>query len=103
MTDQTYNGWKGHGNRGSAYATWRIALELVDDMDLADVWREPPDERELADYLRDSVVDFVCAEDPNAEMTVTQYALAFLDDVSWQEIAENILENWENDTARPEV
>lgn len=89
MTDTTYNGWKN-------YATWRINLEIVGDQDFHDVYDEKPEEHELADYIKDTTTEFVSGEDYDAEHLTTQYALAFLDTVDWQEIAEHILSDWED-------
>lgn len=101
MSDETYNGWKGKGNRASAYATWRVNLELVGDMVNAemhkDAFDEKPDEYDLADWLKDSVEELVCMKDPHGEHLTTQYALAFLDDVNYDEIAEHILLDWDDD------
>ena len=97
MSDNTYNGWQGDGTRASAYATWRIGLELVNDRDdWGEVFRERPDERELADHLEEYVNECVFMEDPGLETLVSQYAAAFLDDVSWRELAEHILLDADN-------
>lgn len=91
MSDETYNGWEGKGSKESAYATWRVALELVD----FGYWSEEIDERTcvftLADRIKDECTEIVCGDDHTAERLVTQYALSFLDDVNWYEIAEHIL------------
>lgn len=103
MTDNTYNGWTGNGSRESAYATWRIMLEIVDDIVNVDPdgfrsrWDERPSVIDLAESLKEEVRELVCGEDYHAEQLVTQYALAFLDEVSWYEIAEHILADWPNE------
>lgn len=96
MSETAYNGWEGKGTRASAYATWRVMLELVTDQDYHDAYEDKPEDQELADYIEEQITEFVCLEDPNAEHIVTQYAMAFLDDVSWDEIAEHILLDWED-------
>lgn len=101
MSETAYNGWEGNGTRASAYATWRVMLEIVSDMqdEIRSEWYdEKPEERDLADRIKDCVEEIVCSsvEDDDAEKLATQYALAFLDDVSWDEIAENILSDWED-------
>ena len=96
--DLTYNGWAGKGSRESAYATWRVRLELVDDdTPYHEQFDKKPDTADLADVIKDTVTEYVCGEDYNAEKLVTQYALAFLDDVSWHEIAETMLVDWPED------
>lgn len=96
MSDETYNGWTGKGNKASAYATWRVMLELVDTDYIHEGYAEKPDARELADRIEEDSTEYVLAsvEDENAEKLATQYAMAFLDDVSWDEIAEHILSDW---------
>jgi hypothetical protein len=80
--NETYNGWTGKGNHASAYATWRVSLELCDDICNSLVGA-------LADYLKETCQDLICGEDYHQETIATQYAMAFLDDVSWDEIAEH--------------
>ena len=85
-----YNGWYN-------YATWRINLELVDADSLYDCFEEKPDGYALADTIREDVTEYVCGEDYNAEKLATQYALAFIDDVNFDEIADIILADWPED------
>lgn len=96
MSEDTYNGWTGKGNRASAYATWRVNLELVGDIEWSEEYDEKPDRDELADRIKEDVEAIVCGEDYDAEQLVTQYALAFLDDVNYDEIAEHILFDWDD-------
>jgi hypothetical protein len=93
---EDYNGWVGKGNKASAYATWRVKLELVDADYLYEGYAEAPDAHDLADRIEEDCKDYVCAsvDDEGAEKLATQYALAFLDNVSWDEIAEHILSDW---------
>jgi hypothetical protein len=99
MGDNAYNGWEGNGSRESAYATWRVNLELGfgDRDDWADAYDEKPDAYDLAESIKAEAEEWVCGDDPDANDLRTQYALAFLDDVSWYEIAENILLGWPED------
>jgi len=99
MTDETYNGWEGKGNKASAYATWRIMLELVDPEWLREAFPAgEPTVYGLAEHIKEETTSFVCesVNDPNAEHVATQYAMAFLEEVSWMEIAEHILRDWED-------
>jgi hypothetical protein len=94
--NRCYNGWEGDGNRASAYATWRVCLELFSDRDdWTDTFDEKPSEDELADHIQEYVEEIVFIHDPNEERLVSQYAQAFLGDVNWCEIAEHILLDWE--------
>ena len=73
-----YNGW-------SNYATWRINLEILGDIQF--------DEHVSADYLKEIVNDCVFRnEDFSNLWLVKDYALAFLNDVNYYEIAEHINE-----------
>jgi len=78
-----YNGW-------SNYATWRINLEILSDMEF--------DEQVSADYLEDLVEELVFI-DVN-KCIAADYARAFIAQVNFYEIAESINEelqtNYEN-------
>lgn len=98
--DTAYNGWEGNGTRASAYATWRVMLEMIEEdyvhESYGDDPENKPDAHDLADWLKEYAEEMLCTDDTNAEHLTTQYALAFLDDVSWQEIAEQILLDWDD-------
>ena len=86
--DTTCNGW-------TNCATWRVNLELCNDWldslsrDVEAGYREPFTSKiALADELKETVSEFVCGDDHDAQSIATQYALAFLDNVNWYEIAE---------------
>ncbi len=74
MKKKTYNGW-------ANYETWRVNLELFDGD--AEAWRlddvNPNMMREFAEELIEQSTDKGIGRD---------YALAFLQNVDWQEIAE---------------
>ena len=73
-----YNGW-------SNYATWRINLEILGDIQF--------EEHISADYLQEIVYDCVFGgRDFSGLSLVKDYALAFLRDVNYYEIAEHINE-----------
>jgi hypothetical protein len=85
MSNSSYNGW-------TNYATWRVNLEIFDGQD-----PEGFDLDQSAYYLgRDLKVyaeELIC--DYKNETTLAQdYALAFLSDVNWTEIAEHVIENY---------
>ena len=67
MSKATYNGW-------TNYATWRINLEIFDGLD--QVWD--------ADEARQYVEDYIHA---SSSGIARDYALAFISDVNWHEIA----------------
>lgn len=94
MTDTTCNGW-------SNYATWRVNLELCDDMLQSmledtkygsfDFLKSAEYPRvTLSDWLKETCEDLVC-EQGDADTLAKQYALAFLSEVDWYRIADNFL------------
>jgi hypothetical protein len=79
--DSTYNGW-------TNYATWRVNLEICADLINSMIGETTFDDvGTLADFLRDYVHEHVCGEDYDQVRLATQYAMAFLDEVNWYEIA----------------
>ena len=97
MSDETYNGWTGKGDKGSAYATWRVALEMFDGRDPEDYgWseEEPPDAATLAENLRADVEELLDATLDSSTHTIRGWVEAFLADVEYEEIAENMLSDW---------
>lgn len=84
----TYNGW-------TNYATWRVNLEIFDGMSARDVTgRSLPAVSELKDALRE------CAEqaiEASGEGLARDYALAFLADVNWWEIANHMIADEERE------
>ena len=74
-----YNGW-------SNYATWRINLEILGDIQF--------DEHVSADYLQETVEDCVFSnyEMQNGSHLVEDYARSFISNVNYYEIAEHINE-----------
>ena len=86
MNDNKYNGW-------TNYATWRVNLEILADMD----WYET--EHVDVDYLKELVENIVFGE-YRANNTITSrlaedYARAFLNEVNYDEILERILDEKE--------
>jgi hypothetical protein len=88
--DNKHNGW-------TNYATWRVNLEWFDGLTCEDVTGNDPadydDVSDLADSIQ-SYVESVLTNDADEGSTVYSYALAFLSDVNWYEIAEHKLEEW---------
>jgi len=84
MEDKTYNGW-------TNYATWRVNLECIDGLNPHDMgW--PMDAYELADALRDHVESYIVCT--TSEGVGRDYAMAFVSDVNWFEIAEHMIEDY---------
>jgi hypothetical protein len=71
MTDTKYNGW-------TNYATWRVNLEMFDGF-------EPDYEMEADDYKL-MAIEYLEAD--GTAGIAFDYAMAFIDNVNWHEIAE---------------
>jgi hypothetical protein len=83
--DTTYNGW-------TNYATWRVNLEMVDGSD----WHTRIDDEcqayELAPMLKEWAEEWI--EESSGEGFARDYALAFLSDVNWYEIALHLIADY---------
>lgn len=79
--EKTYNGW-------TNYATWRVNLEMFDGV----AWLEQFDDGisvyDAAQLLKESAHEHI--EATSAEGLARDYALAFLSDVNWHEIAQSM-------------
>jgi len=87
MSDnKKYNGW-------TNYATWRVQLEIIDGYD----WYEH--EHVDANYIKELVEDAVFGDGPeiNKDLLKNSYANAFLSDVNYYQIAQNIIDEAENE------
>lgn len=89
MTDTKHNGW-------TNYATWRVNLEIFDgmhfvreDVATSDVAITVSD---VADFLR-NVAEQAITEQDTREGLAVDYALAFLSDVNYHEIANHLIED----------
>ena len=91
MTDKTYNGW-------TNYATWRVNLELFDDFRVMD--KELMDDTYvLSKYLRETAEVYI--EDSSTDGPARDYALAFLSDVKWYEIAKHMIDDAKAEAEAP--
>jgi len=93
---QTYNGW-------SNYATWRVNLEVFDGLTPSDITgRALPAVSDLKDALQEWAEQAI--EDSSSEGLARDYALAFLSDVDWWDIANHMLVDYyvEEDMPIPE-
>ena len=97
MSQSTYNGWEN-------YATWRVNLELFDGMSPRDVtgWALPA-VSELREALQEMAEQHI--EDTSSEGLARDYAVAFLADVDWWEIANHMLADYadEEETSTEEA
>lgn len=90
MNDTKYNGW-------TNYATWRVNLEMFDGLDYSDIpvltrYTEPST-YEVAEYLKDWAEESISA-DATPEGLALDYALAFLSEVNWHEIAQHFVDDF---------
>jgi hypothetical protein len=87
MSNTTYNGW-------TNYATWRVNLELIDDIQDKETFfgiSEYTEAYELAKYIEQYVEECLSNDMPN-ELTLS-YAMAFIAEVNWYEIAQHLIED----------
>jgi len=89
MSD-TYNGW-------TNYATWRVNLEIFDSSNPSDYYGSygKSDAYTLGKELKEYAEELI--ENTSDAGLARDYALAFLSDVNWSEIAENILSDLEEE------
>lgn len=93
MSDKNYNGW-------TNYATWRVNLEVFDGSE--DQWEGFDDLHDLADALKDYAEELIIGS--STEGLARDYALSFLSDVDWRNIAEHYLpETEETEETESEV
>jgi hypothetical protein len=88
MEKQTYNGW-------TNYATWRVNLEMFDGLDLMDYGWHKLDGYDLAQAMKEYAEEFI--ELDCGKGLARDYALAFLQDVDWRDIAEHYICDYAND------
>ena len=90
---EKHNGW-------TNYATWRVNLEMFDGINPSDYW--VMDDADIEYTLPESLKEWAesIITDYKTETNLAQdYALAFMSDVNWNEIARHLiddhLENYE--------
>jgi hypothetical protein len=86
-----YNGW-------TNYATWRINLEIFDNTELGDFWgyhdAEEVEAYELGQTLQEYAEEILSEQSSGLAL---DYAMAFVSDVNWTEIAQSIIDNSKED------
>ena len=78
MKNETYNGW-------TNYATWRVNLEIFDGM------RSDIDDEKATSEGCHAYAEEIVSE--GSEGLALDYALAFLREVNWPEIADHLNES----------
>ena len=89
MVEKTYNGW-------TNYATWRVNLEIFDGLDPRDMGWSRLDKYDLSLILREHAEELIVLTSP--EGLARDYAMAFVDNVNYREIAEMMLESYAEET-----
>ena len=80
------NGW-------TNYATWRVHLELFDGQSPYDITgQRRPHKYDLQQALRDQATEALESSATAGQSLALDFALAFLSDVNWWEIATNLLD-----------
>jgi hypothetical protein len=87
-----YNGW-------TNYATWRVNLEIFDVFDPHDWWQGSfKDAYDLGQKLKDYAEELLSYE-AATEGWAFSYAMAFLSDVNWTEIAQHMIDEYSDEEA----
>lgn len=87
MSDKTYNGW-------TNYATWRVNLEVFDGPDKAELFDLTTLEAwDLGLVLKEYVEGHIYEAGGGEGNIAVDYALAFLSDVNWYEIAKHMIDD----------
>ena len=90
--DTKYIGW-------TNYATWRVNLEIFDGFDPFDNFSD--DQADMMDWLADALKEYaetLIYEAGGGDGNIAvDYALAFLSDVNWREIAEHMFMDYADD------
>ncbi|WP_276834347.1 DUF7249 family protein, partial [Chryseobacterium cucumeris] len=100
-TNNTYNGW-------TNYATWRVNLEMFDAWNIKDLCNMSNSEILNADAYAvgqelQQYAEMVLNEDAPADSFALAYALAFLNDVNWTEIASSMIETYKDEYSEEEA
>jgi len=90
MTDKTYNGW-------TNYATWRVNLEIFDGPDMDVLFDLTLPVEQLRHVLQDYVEGHIHESGGGNGNLAVDYALAFISDVNWYEIAEHMIEDYKEE------
>jgi hypothetical protein len=87
----TYNGW-------TNYATWRVNLEIFDGMTLEDFGYEDVQESYDFDHFEDVLREYAeeAIELTSSPGLARDYALAFLSEVHWLQIAGRLIDDFED-------
>jgi multimeric flavodoxin WrbA len=83
---EKYNGW-------TNYATWRVNLEIFDGFDMDSlVSFDMKDLYNLTELVEGYATDWIIESSESG--LARDYALAFLQEVNWKEIAQALVDNY---------
>ena len=85
MTTTEYNGW-------TNYATWRVNLEIFDGIDPTEMGWLKLNLYDLADALQEYAAEVVTM---GASGLALDYAIAFMADVNFREIAQHFADDFD--------
>jgi len=97
-TNNTYNGW-------TNYATWRVNLEMFDAWNIQELLGWSDSEMTDADaYVAGQELQLYAeeriTEDAPNDSFALSYALAFISDVNWTEIASAMIETYKDEVSK---
>jgi hypothetical protein len=82
---EKYNGW-------TNYATWRVNLEMFDGWDPYDAGHDSSTSAYDLGLALKEIAEELLATDANEGSLAYSYAMAFISDVNWTEIARHMIE-----------
>lgn len=87
--EETYNGW-------SNYATWKVNLEMVDGVHFEEAETKYDSISSLAEAIKENCESYLGDEAGGygGEGLNHDYAMAFISDVNWYEVAEYVADNY---------
>ena len=88
----SYNGW-------TNYATWRVNLEMFDGFPYDLTNGTHADAYDLGQGLKEYAEELLEQEIGSAEGLAFSYAMAFLSDVNWTEIAQHMIDEHNQEAA----
>ena len=91
----SYNGW-------TNYATWRVHLEMIDGIEPNEMGWHRMDRHDLADTIKEYVqecLEMQVSGNDGGMSLIFAYAMAFLEDVNWREIADHMIETYAEEEA----
>lgn len=85
MSDTKYNGW-------TNYETWRVNLEMINGSDWHCRFDDRPEPYELGQEIKFWAEEII--ENSAPDGLARDYAMAFLQNVNWREIAAHLIEDY---------